>query len=247
MRKTAFPAILALAFLTSTAAAEEPSDEAAEFVRGNVWSIFYHEFGHALVDILGVPVMGREEDAADALSVVLTNEMWDEDMARTTAWATAEFWLQSASDNADEEPAYADVHGLDMQRHFTHVCLFYGANPDARGDFVTEFELPEERAEGCADEYARTAESWGLYLDEIATDEPGTSISMDVDPADSILIVLGNEVEGLNERYVLPEGLTVSLESCGEINAFYDSATMSVTFCTEYVDYLWEQTEAMGL
>ena len=58
-----------------TAQAQEPSEAAMDFVRGNVLSIFYHEFGHALVDILGVPVMGREEDAADALSVVLTNEI----------------------------------------------------------------------------------------------------------------------------------------------------------------------------
>ena len=218
-----------------------------DFVRGNVLSIFYHEFGHALVDILGVPVMGREEDAADALSVVLTNEMWEEDEARSTAWAAAEFWLQSASDNADEELAYADVHGLDMQRHFTHVCLFYGANPDARGDFVTEYKLPEDRAEVCADEYAQTAESWGLYLDEIAADATGTSISMKVDPADSISIILGYEVEGLNERFVLPDGLTVSLETCDEVNAFYDSSTKSITFCTEYVDYLWDQAEALNL
>ncbi len=245
MRRTLLATLLAS--LPMTALAQEPSAEATDFVRGNVLSIFYHEFGHALVDILGVPVMGREEDAADALSVVLTNELWDEETARSTAWVTAEFWLQSASENADEEPAYADVHGLDMQRYFTHVCLFYGANPDARGDFVTEFDLPEERADGCVDEYDKTAESWGLYLDEIAADAPGTSISMDVDPADAISAILGYEVEGLNEKFILPEGLTVALKSCGEINAFYDSSTKSITFCTEYVDYPWGHAEAMNL
>jgi len=239
--------VTALAAIPLSVQAQEPSAEAEAFVRGNVLSIFYHEFGHALVDIVGVPVMGREEDAADALSVVLTNEMWEEGEARSTAWVTAEYWLQSASESADDEPAYADVHGLDMQRHFTHVCLFYGANPDARNDFVTEFALPEDRAEGCVEEYNQTADSWGLYLDEIATETPRTSISMDVDPADSISIILGYEVEGLNERFALPEGLAVSLESCGEVNAFYDSSTKSITFCTEYVDYLWDQTEALNL
>ncbi|MFZ1467721.1 MAG: DUF4344 domain-containing metallopeptidase [Paracoccaceae bacterium] len=245
MRKTLLTAMF-VAF-PLCAQAEEPSEEAIEFVRGNVLSIFYHEFGHALVDMLGVPVMGREEDAADALSVILTNEMWDEEEARSAAWVTAEYWLQSASETADAEPDYSDVHSLDMQRYFTHICLFYGANPDARGEFVTEFQLPADRAEGCADEYARTSESWGLYLDEIATETPGTSIKMEVDTADSISMILGYEVEGLNEAYVLPEGLTVSLESCGEVNAFYDSSTKSITFCTEYVDYLWGQAEAMNL
>lgn len=60
---------------------------------------------------------------------------------------------------------------------------------------------------------------------------------MDVDPADAISAILGYEVEGL----------TVALKSCGEINAFYDSSTKSITFCTEYVDYLWGQAEAMNL
>ncbi len=246
MRRLALAAALVLS--AAPLAAQEPTDAQIAFVEGSVLSIFYHEFGHALIDILRLPVLGQEEDAADILSVVLTNTLWKEDMARETAWAAATSWRMMADEAGEvDEESYAGVHGLDLQRHYTTVCLFYGANPDARADFVEEFALPADRAEGCPDEYALAAESWGIYLDEMAADAPGTAITMEVDPADRISILLGDEVAALNQYFALPEGLTVKLESCGEENAFYHPSDKTITFCTEYVDYLWEQAEQAGL
>lgn len=237
----------ALAALALPAAAQDASDAAIAFVEGATLSIFYHEFGHALVDILQLPVLGQEEDAADILSVVLTHEMWDEDWARDTAWAASLSWKLTAEEYAGEDEAYWGVHGLDLQRHYTHVCLFYGANPEARADFAEEFELPEDRAEGCAEEYQLAAESWGVYLDQIAEGAPAETIAMEVDTGDSISILLGDEVAALNAAFALPEPLTVEYASCGEENAFYDGSTKTITMCTEYVDYLWDQAEAAGL
>lgn len=244
MRKLLLAACAMAAF---PATAQEASEDQIAFVEGATLSIFYHEFGHALVDILQLPVLGQEEDAADILSVVLTNEMWDEDWARDTAWAASLSWKLTAEEYEGEEQYYWDVHGLDLQRHYTHVCLFYGANPEARADFAEEFELPEDRAEGCADEYTLAAESWGVYLDQIAEGAPGKSISMEVDTGDSISILLGEEVDALNEAFALPEPLKVEYTACGEENAFYDPSTKTITMCTEYVDYLWGQAEAAGL
>ena len=242
-------ALLTAAPLSAPLFAQEASEAQIAFVEGNVLSIFYHEFGHALVDVLQLPVLGQEEDAVDHLSIVLTHEMWEEDMARDTAWAAALSWRMSADETGTlvEDESYAGVHGLDLQRHYTTVCLFYGANPETREDFVTEFALPADRAEGCADEYALAAESWGVYLDQIAEGAPGQSITMEVDPADSLSILLGDEVAALNQVFVLPEPVTVALAPCGEANAFYDPSAKSITMCTEYVDYLWEQAVAAGL
>ncbi len=241
------PTLATLAALALPATAQEASDDQIAFVEGATLSIFYHEFGHALVDILQLPVLGQEEDAADILSVVLTNEMWDEDWARDTAWAAALSWKLTAEEYEGEEQAYWGVHGLDLQRHYTTVCLFYGADPDARADFAEAFELPEDRAEGCADEYTLAAESWGVYLDQIAEGAPGDSIVMQVDAADSISILLGDEVAALNQAFALPEPLKVEYTGCGEENAFYDPSTRTITMCTEYVDYLWAQAAAAGL
>src|SRR5689334_22528436 len=40
------------------------------FVAGNMLFVVLHELGHALISDLGLPVLGREEDAADAFASV---------------------------------------------------------------------------------------------------------------------------------------------------------------------------------
>src|SRR5437016_10311484 len=40
------------------------------FVAGNMLFVLLHETGHALVTEMGLPVLGREEDAADAYATV---------------------------------------------------------------------------------------------------------------------------------------------------------------------------------
>jgi hypothetical protein len=46
------------------------------------------------------------------------------------------------------------------------------------------------------------------------------------------------EVARLNEIMVLPKPVTVSVVSCGEVNAYYDPGPREITICTEMGDYL---------
>jgi len=41
-----------------------------EFVAGNMLFVLNHELGHALVSEMGLPVLGKEEDAVDAFAVL---------------------------------------------------------------------------------------------------------------------------------------------------------------------------------
>ncbi|HYI71139.1 MAG TPA: DUF4344 domain-containing metallopeptidase, partial [Skermanella sp.] len=50
---------------------QEQREEADLFVLGNTVFILYHELGHALIDQLGLPVLGHEEDAADNLASIM--------------------------------------------------------------------------------------------------------------------------------------------------------------------------------
>jgi hypothetical protein len=51
------------------------------------------------------------------------------------------------------EADYADVHGLDRQRFYNVLCLAWGADQKLY-DFARDLgKLPQERAEGCSDEY----------------------------------------------------------------------------------------------
>ena len=222
--------------------ADATPDEAALYMAQDaVLSIFYHEMGHALIDILQPPVLGLEEDAADVLSVLLINELWDEAASEEKIRATAAFWAASAQESlsGDEMPVNYGVHSPDDRRYFTYVCLWYGASPDTREAVAIELGLPEERAVTCPDEFDLASRSWGPYLDQAYEAGAGTSLVWQgPDPEDGpFAAMLKDEVDYLNSVLSLPQDLTVTLASCDEANAFYNPEDVSVTICTEITDW----------
>jgi hypothetical protein len=50
---------------------------------------------------------------------------------------------------------FADEHGTPSQRFYNVLCLAYGADKVLFADFVSKGYLPQDRAEGCEDEYAQ--------------------------------------------------------------------------------------------
>ncbi|WP_415921474.1 DUF4344 domain-containing metallopeptidase [Tateyamaria sp. SN6-1] len=223
---------LALLCLTTAAVADEAEDA---FVEANVLSIFYHELGHAMIDVLGLPVFGQEEDAADVVSILMIDAFFEEDVALDLAYdAASGFWAEAQDGGGS---VYWDVHGPDEQRFFNTVCLFYGANPDARDDFAEDMGLPEERAETCPEEYDLAIDSWGAVMDDIAG--AGDSLRFDAGGAASLTAdVIGAEVAALNADFRFPEVITVRVEPCGEANAFYDPSTIEIIMCDEFEAHL---------
>lgn len=230
-----------LAVLLATGPALAQDDEAvAAFVEANLISIFYHEMGHALIDVLGLPIFGQEEDAADVFSTLMIDALFEEEDAQAVAYdAALGFWAEAELREAGGyDIAWWDVHGVDEQRFYNTVCLFYGAEPEAREELAIELGLPEERAEYCADEFDLAAASWGAALDEI-TEGPGKLVLTVEDGGEGFLAdVITVEVDAFNDSFGLPEDLEVRVESCGEANAFYDLGARSLIICTEFEDHL---------
>jgi hypothetical protein len=123
---------------------------------GPVVFVMLHESGHAVFDLLKVPIFGREEDAADSFAAVTLLRLGKDialRMLRGAAWA----YGQEATARAPDESDFSDVHGLDSQRYFNILCLAYGADPATFAAAMEHGRLPKERAEGCADEYRQAA------------------------------------------------------------------------------------------
>jgi len=219
-------------------------DDTTAFIEANLLATLYHELGHALIDIEGVPIYGQEEDAADVLSILLIDAFYEEEDAVALAYDTAFGFLGEAERSKAQglAPAYWDVHGPDEQRYFNLVCLFYGADPDERDDVAADLGLPDDRAEYCPDEFDQANAAWGAILDEISAGAPGNTIllgELDADYSEAADLIR-SEVDLLNEDFALSAELTVHLAPCGEPNAFYDPGTAEITMCSEYVDYLAE-------
>ena len=241
--------MMRIALLASLLASPVLADDEAQsnFVADNLVAIFYHELGHALIDQLELPVLGKEEDAADSLSAVLTHYIWDEEAATQITYDTAYAYSLWAEDPEDWDSAFADTHSMNQQRYYTLVCLFYGADIKAREQVAIDLELPEDRAAWCEDEFTQADESWTALLEGLEpTRKTKGLVLVDTDEDDPIAQILIEEIDALNETYGLPEEVTVSVEPCGEANAFYMPDDRHIIMCTEYAEEMAQAWEAAG-
>jgi uncharacterized protein (DUF924 family) len=123
---------------------------------GPLLEVFLHEIAHALFDQLRLPILGREEDAADQLAALILLHL-EPRAARDTVAGVAWMYAVDARQAKVGEAAYANVHSLDAQRFYNLLCLAYGAEPALFADVVSNKLLPADRAEGCRDEYRQVA------------------------------------------------------------------------------------------
>ena len=138
-------------------------------VAGPVIQIILHEAGHAVFDLLKIPIFGREEDAADQFSAYVMLMAGKDEVRRLISGAAYQFksGVQSESQNIATK-RFADVHGTFAQRFYNILCLAYGADEELFKDMANAY-LPKDRAEGCSDEYANVAYAFktliGPYID----------------------------------------------------------------------------------
>ena len=121
-----------------------PERIAERYVLANVRFIISHETGHALIDLLDLPVTGRQEDAVDQFATSLMQYIGRD----------------------DESPleAYADSHSRDLQRYFNLQCLLYGSDPKRFAEIVERGDLPESRARTCPAEAHQAGSAWMRLL-----------------------------------------------------------------------------------
>jgi hypothetical protein len=127
---------------------------------GSVWLfVVLHEMGHGLIDVLDIPVTGREEDAVDDLASILLIDSGATDAALNAAV----FWILT-DDGSISDAKFADEHSLNAQRFYTILCTVYGSAPSEYADVVELGYLPYERAQRCPREYQQKDASWEKLL-----------------------------------------------------------------------------------
>jgi Putative metallopeptidase len=136
---------------------EASEEELGERVGAVNSFILEHEFGHALIANYDLPVLGKEEDAADAIATALLLKA--EGGAGYAAAASA-FWADFSG--RQEPPAvsdYADAHSLDLQRAFDVLCWVAGSSEQSFQEVAELEALPESRLAGCPQEYEQVVDS----------------------------------------------------------------------------------------
>jgi hypothetical protein len=123
-------------------------------IAGSLFDVFLHEAGHAVFDMLSIPLFGREEDAADQFSAYI---MLQYDKARARRLILGSAYQYKIDMQAPELTLalkkFSDEHGIPAQRFYNVLCIAYGADPKLFSDVVERNYLPRDRAEGCEEEY----------------------------------------------------------------------------------------------
>lgn len=131
---------------------------------GPFFDTLLHEFAHALFDMHDIPVLGREEDAADQVAAYIYLQLGPEE-SRSAFQGTAWVFLSEAV-RGDPLPitAYSDEHGTPAQRGYNILCIAYGADTKLFGDIVRNGYLPPERAEFCEEEYEQVQDAYEALI-----------------------------------------------------------------------------------
>lgn len=125
---------------------------------GQFFWIVTHEIGHAIFDILNIPVFGREEDAADQFAAYVMLQFGKDQARRLIAgagWAFKEYVQDYRKNPKVQIPlaGFASNHGQPEERFYDLMCMAYGADPQTFAIVTEDGWLPPTRAPSCKYEY----------------------------------------------------------------------------------------------
>ncbi|MFD2204719.1 DUF4344 domain-containing metallopeptidase [Kiloniella antarctica] len=236
-------------------AQDESKISAQEFIAGNVLLTLYHEIGHALVSIYGLPVVGSEEDAVDVFSIIaLTEELNKGDLSQEREskldnylFSTALYWLTLSEEEDFGDQNITSEHSLDSERFLQHLCMVYGSDLEFYQDLPKDFGVEDIVTKECETLYQRKTSKWHEILAPhwLGNRYRVKRIVVVEDEADpqykgyrqwlhvhGILDEFENYVE---KSFHLPKKITLRLRSCGVANAFWNPQTLEVVLCDEQI------------
>jgi Putative metallopeptidase len=217
-----------------------------EFVIGNTLFAMLHELGHTATDQLKIPVLGRNEDAADIFAATRLIK-FNNDFTDGVLDVAAKGWFMT--DHRDTKTGdtvpYYDEHGLDQQRAYQIVCLMIGTGDQRYQAFADQTKLPKDRQKSCANDYAQGSGGWDAALKPHlrAPDQPKTKIDVVYGEGKGDLDVIAQGLrsvgllEAIAERaasaIAWPEPFTIEAQSCGYLNAAWIPDKHTLFLCYE--------------
>jgi hypothetical protein len=136
-----------------------------EAIVGGLVGVVLHEAGNAVFDMLKVPRLGAQEDAADQIASFVGLQ-FGKNIARTLVkgtyyvWDTYDYYIRANN----KQYNFAGRSSVAPQRAYNTLCIAYGGDPETFKDFVDkgllDRVLAPDRAGNCADEYQQVAQAF---------------------------------------------------------------------------------------
>jgi hypothetical protein len=125
--------------------------------------VLYHETAHGVIDLLDVPVEGREETAADSLGTILAIASGSQ--GQSIPLAAGELFAADAQKPQNPAAVAAARYDLPQQRYFDVLCLVYGSDPSGNAKLVGGVHgIPSNQSQTCVFDYQRELRSWQRLL-----------------------------------------------------------------------------------
>lgn len=137
-----------------------------EMVINTTLFIFYHEMGHALIDLMDLPVTGKEEDTVDNFSIFLLADGSRKGSMAVLDGAIAFYLMGEPEQNIPlKNLELWDEHSLDHQRFYHIICMLYGSNPVQNHALIRRKMLPLSMTNRCIEDYQKTKKGWLKVLE----------------------------------------------------------------------------------
>jgi Putative metallopeptidase len=143
-------------------------------IRGPLVNMLLHEGAHALFAYLDTPIFGREEDAADQFAAYLMLSLGKNDVLPMAGGIVYTYMNEAGVRSVAslrrkklrlvDGKLQADAHSTPIQRMYSFLCLAYGAAPEVFREVVKSGALPDERVEGCADEFRQVDKAFRTLI-----------------------------------------------------------------------------------
>jgi hypothetical protein len=226
---------------------EQQRIDRVEFVVGNTLFVLLHEMGHVLIAEMKLPVLGREEDAADTFAALAMLKIGTSFSQRVLAAAAKGWFLSDRRDQqTGAEPLFYDEHNLSQQRAYQIVCFMVGSDPAKFKTLADETNMPEARQQRCKEEdYPKASRSWETVLEphRRAADQPEAKINVVYGDAEGDLEIFARSfrqiqmLEAVAQRvaadYAWPAPFNMEMQSCGRPDAVWMDKTRTLRICYE--------------
>ena len=225
---------------------EEQRRDRIEFVVGNVLFALMHEVGHMAISELRLPVLGREEDAADAFATVVGLKIGNA-LSHRILMQSARGWFLSDRRNRKENinTTFYDEHGLDQQRAYHIVCIMVGSSPDKFAELAEKTALPPERQASCMGDFSNAQWSWDKALEPSVRPDtrPKTEITVSYQDGGKAyelfergfrqIRLLETVAEHIADRFAWPRPVALEMRVCNEPAARWEHMERKIIVCYE--------------
>jgi Putative metallopeptidase len=124
--------------------------EVSQAISGAILFILMHEVGHALIHLLNIPVLGREEDAADQISAYLLLST-----PKAPQLLAGSLWFFKAKTIFYTRKHFSDEHSLGPQRQSNLACWAVGKDRTKYKYLLQGGFLTKQRSFRCEKEYTQ--------------------------------------------------------------------------------------------